>query len=178
MPRLWINYCQFQTTQPIVTKVRRTFDAALLALPVTQHARIWTVYIEYLSKTCPNIETSVRCWRRFARAFPDQTEAYIEELLRWKRHDEAVGQLIGLLNEPNYTSPKGNSSYQLWIQLCDIVCKYPQEIRCVDVETVIRDGLQKFKDHIGRLWCALARFHIRKGAFERVIFLFSFFLPR
>lgn len=144
-----------------------------MALPATQHTRIWTIYLAFLEK-CPSIETRVRGWRRYARAFPQETETFVDHLLQWKRHDDAVSQLLRLLNDPHYQSPKGNSYYQLWINLCDLVCKYPQEIKCVDVEKVIRGGLQHFKDHTGRLWCALARYYIRQGLFERV-FAFSFF---
>jgi len=173
MPRIWIKYCQFLMTQPVITKLRRTLDRALMALPVTQHSRIWDVYLQFLKK-CKSIETSVRGWRRYARAFPDQTETFIDQLIQWKRYDDAVAQLVKILNDPTYESPKGHSYYQLWINLCDLVCKYPHLITCVDVEKIIRDGLHHFKDHTGRLWCALARYFIRKNMFERVLFFFFF----
>jgi len=36
MPRIWIMYAEFLAQQNLVTKTRRVYDRALLALPVTQ----------------------------------------------------------------------------------------------------------------------------------------------
>ena len=46
-----------------VTKTRRTFDRALQALPLTQHNRIWPLYIQFIrSHNLP--ETAIRVYRR------------------------------------------------------------------------------------------------------------------
>lgn len=47
MPRIWLDYLTLLTTLPIVTKTRRAFDEALRALPVTQHSRIWELYLQF-----------------------------------------------------------------------------------------------------------------------------------
>ena len=49
-----------------MTRTRRTFDRALRALPVTQHTRIWEVYIRFL-KRHDITESAVRCFRRFVK---------------------------------------------------------------------------------------------------------------
>ncbi len=43
MPRIWLDYCAFLMLQKKVTRLRRVFDRALRALPITQHERIWKV---------------------------------------------------------------------------------------------------------------------------------------
>jgi hypothetical protein len=39
--------------------------------------------------------------------------------------------------------------------------------RSAQVDAIIRSGLSRFSDEVGRLWCRLADFYIRSGAFER-----------
>ncbi len=50
MPRIWIEYCEFLASQEYITLTRRTLDKALRCLPITQHARIWEVYVKFLQK--------------------------------------------------------------------------------------------------------------------------------
>jgi pre-mRNA-splicing factor SYF1 len=65
MPRIWLDYLQFLTTQPMITQTRRTFDRALRALPVTQHTRIWDLYLEFSQAAGP--ETAIRVLRRYLK---------------------------------------------------------------------------------------------------------------
>lgn len=66
MPRIWLDYCQFIVSQCKITRSRRTFDRALRALPVTQHSRIWPLYLKYARKL-PLPETSIRVYRRYLK---------------------------------------------------------------------------------------------------------------
>jgi pre-mRNA-splicing factor SYF1 len=45
MPRIWELYLRFLTDQRRLTRTRRAFDRALAALPVTQHDRVWVLYL-------------------------------------------------------------------------------------------------------------------------------------
>ena len=45
MPKIWELYLNFLVEQQDVTSVRQTSDRALASLPVTQHDRIWTIYL-------------------------------------------------------------------------------------------------------------------------------------
>ncbi len=45
MPRVWMDYLALLMEQRLVTRTRRTFDRALAALPITQHDRIWQLYL-------------------------------------------------------------------------------------------------------------------------------------
>ena len=66
MPRIWIEYCQFLVEQKVIVRTRRTFDRALQALPITQHHRIWPLYLKFVrSSGIP--ETSVRVYRRYIK---------------------------------------------------------------------------------------------------------------
>lgn len=66
MPRIWLEYLGLLLTQRKITHTRRTFDRALRALPITQHYRIWPLYIQF-AKQCGVPETAVRIFRRFLK---------------------------------------------------------------------------------------------------------------
>ena len=77
MPRIWMDYSQFLLDQEVsaladhillldqgrLTRTRRTLDRALRALPITQHYRIWPLYLKFV-KMYPIPETAVRAYRR------------------------------------------------------------------------------------------------------------------
>jgi pre-mRNA-splicing factor SYF1 len=48
MPRIWMDYCELLVSQRLVTRTRRVLDRALRALPITQHDRIWPIYITFV----------------------------------------------------------------------------------------------------------------------------------
>lgn len=66
MPRVWIDYCQFMVSQCKITRSRRTFDRALRALPITQHPRIWPLYLRF-ARNLPLPETAIRVYRRYLK---------------------------------------------------------------------------------------------------------------
>ena len=45
MPRIWLDYLEFLVGQHRLTHTRRVFDRALMALPITQHDRVWPLYL-------------------------------------------------------------------------------------------------------------------------------------
>jgi pre-mRNA-splicing factor SYF1 len=45
MPKIWELYLNFLVEQQDVTSVRQTCNRALASLPVTQHDRVWTIYL-------------------------------------------------------------------------------------------------------------------------------------
>lgn len=63
MPRIWIDYVQFLMDQGKITRTRRTFDRSLRALPITQHNRIWPLYLRF-ARMYDLQETAVRIYRR------------------------------------------------------------------------------------------------------------------
>jgi pre-mRNA-splicing factor SYF1 len=39
-------------------------------------------------------------------------------------------------------------------------------VTTLNVDAILRGGIRKFTDEVGRLWCSLADFHIRRSEFE------------
>jgi hypothetical protein len=54
---------------------------------------------------------------------------------------------------------------QLWMRLCDLCAKHPQAVShgTLKVDAIVRSGLTRFTDEVGRLWCKLADYYIRLG---------------
>ena len=45
MPCIWLEYLEHLLEQFLLTTTRRVFDRALCSLPITQHDRIWQLYL-------------------------------------------------------------------------------------------------------------------------------------
>lgn len=166
MPRIWLDYLSLLSAQHQHTTARRAFDRALRALPVTQHDRIWELYIKF-AKASPVPEAGVRIYRRYLQFNADAVEEYVDFLLSINRVGEAALKLAELLNRESFVSTKGKSRHKLWMELCELVTKHPGEVKRLRVEPIIRSGLRTFTDEAGHLWCALADFFIRQALFEQ-----------
>lgn len=166
MPRIWLDYCQFLVGQGRITRTRRTFDRALRALPITQHHRLWPLYLRFV-RLYPLPETAVRVYRRYLKLCPEGAEQYVQYLRSVGRLDEAALRLAALVNDERFVSAEGKSKYQLWQELCELISQHPERVRSLDAGAIIRGGLRRFTDHLGRLWCALADCYIRSGHFEK-----------
>lgn len=57
---------------------------------------------------------------------------------------------------------------QLWHELCDLISQNPDKVQSLNVDAIIRGGLTRFTDQLGKLWCSLADYYIRSGHFEKV----------
>jgi hypothetical protein len=66
MPRIWIEYLELLLELPRATHTRHAFDRALRSLPVTQHERIWPLYLRFVSRLGVT-ETAVRIYRRYLK---------------------------------------------------------------------------------------------------------------
>jgi len=166
MPRIWIDYCQFMCDQKKITRTRRLFDRALRALPITQHNRVWPLYLKFInSYSIP--ETAVRVYRRFLKLQPEDAEEYVDYLVSINWLDEAAVKLAAVVNNEDFVSKKGKSNHQLWHELCDLMSKNPDKVKSLKVGQIIHNGLQRFTDGLGQLWCSLTDYYIRAGDFEK-----------
>lgn len=172
MPRIWIDYCKFLMSQCELTKTRRTFDRSLQALPVTQHNRIWPLYLKYV-KTYNIPETAVRVYRRYLKLHPEQAEEFIQYLLSIDRFDEAALKLAEIVNDENFISKEGKSKHQLWTDLSEILCRNPDKIHSLDVNSIIREGIKRYIDQQGKLWISLAEYYTRSGLFDKARDIFE-----
>ncbi|XP_050306886.1 pre-mRNA-splicing factor syf1 homolog isoform X1 [Anthonomus grandis grandis] len=166
MPRIWMDYCTFLTDQNKITRTRKVFDRALRALPVTQHHRIWPLYLVFVKKHDIH-ETAVRVFRRYLKLFPEYGEEYVEFLNDVGRLDEAAIILAKLVNDENFVSQNGKSKHQLWNELCALISNNPDKVQSLNVDAIIRGGLRRYTDQLGHLWNSLANYYVRSGLFDR-----------
>jgi pre-mRNA-splicing factor SYF1 len=155
------------------TDTRKAFDRALQSLPITQHKDLWVLYIEWV-KEFGVPETAVKVFRRYIMFDPFQREQFVNYLEEIEEFSEAASQLTLCIEDANFTSKYGTSRHQLWIKLCDMFAYHPE---CVPnefkVESIIRSGIARFSDEVGRLWCRLADYYVRQGLFEKARDIFE-----
>ncbi|KAK9820644.1 hypothetical protein WJX81_004366 [Elliptochloris bilobata] len=166
MPRVWLEYAEFMVGQRWLTRTRRLFDRALCALPITQHDRVWQLYLKFLMQPGVPAETALRVYRRYLRLEPLHAEEYIAYLKTKGKWGEAARKLAELVNDDTFKSLEGKSKHQLWLELCDLVTKHPADCAALRVDAILRSGIRKFSDEVGRLWTSLADFYIRQGLYE------------
>ena len=170
MPRIWEIYLTFLMKQPRITFTRQTFDRALRSLPITQHSRIWRLYRPFANSASG--DTAVRIWRRLIQIRPDDSEDFIDLLIQQKQYTEAVQKYIDILNNPKFRSKNGKSPFQLWSEMLDLLVDHAKAIETgettgIDVDKIVRSGIQRFSDQGGRLWAGLATYWIQRGHFEK-----------
>lgn len=170
MPKIWEMYLHFLTKQPAVTSVRKTFDRALRALPITQHNRIWALYLPFANAASG--ETAVKIWRRYVQVHPEDAEDFIELLVLTGDYTEAAMKYIEALNNMKFSSKRGKAHFELWIDLIDMLVEHASDLETghetgLDVDRIIRSGISRFSDQRGKLWAGLAIYWTRRGSFER-----------
>eukprot|EP00227_Mantoniella_beaufortii_P007544 CAMPEP_0197590830 /NCGR_PEP_ID=MMETSP1326-20131121/12238_1 /TAXON_ID=1155430 /ORGANISM="Genus nov. species nov., Strain RCC2288" /LENGTH=890 /DNA_ID=CAMNT_0043156111 /DNA_START=130 /DNA_END=2802 /DNA_ORIENTATION=- len=167
MPKIWELYLSFLMEQRVITKVRRACDRALASLPVTQHERVWAIYLGFIRQHGIPVDTARRVYRRYLKFEPGHTEEYIEFLKLRGHWDEVANKLASIVNDDTFQSLAGKSKHQLWLELCDVITKHPAEVTALNVDAILRGGIRKFTDEVGRLWTSLADYYIRRGLFEK-----------
>ena len=172
MPRIWLDFCNFLIEQKQVTRTRHIFDRALMSLPVTQHDKIWEPYLDWVV-TLPSSQSAICVYNRYIKLNPDIREDFIEYLIDIKRYDEVVSHTIQLLDDELFYSKKTKSKFDYWMLICDIISRYPDKVKHMDCENIIRHGLNKYTDEVGRLWVSLCNFHIRQGLFDKARDIFE-----
>eukprot|EP00871_Galdieria_phlegrea_P005263 jgi/Galph1/5738/GphlegSOOS_G4312.1 len=166
MPVVWSMFCRFLLEQCRWTWTRQALDRALRSLPVTQHNRIWPIYLEFARK-CGVAETAVRVFHRYMKLEPSVVEEFASYLQESGRYDEAASLLSKLLCDPNFTPSKGKSKHDLWLEFCELLVNHGSDIIHMDAEGILRGGLTSYEDEASTLWCYLADYYTQKGLFER-----------
>jgi pre-mRNA-splicing factor SYF1 len=180
-----------------LTLTRRTYDKALRSLPLTQHALLWPSYLSFAANSLPSESALRVWRRYVRFTGNSAAEDYLDLLLHGldpPRVAEAARVLTALLDDPSFFSKHGKTPFNLWSEFCEIVCEHPEEldvptsnavfgassssgssassgrggvVEVLDVEAILRSGITRFADQVGKIWNALARYWIAKGEFER-----------
>ena len=103
---------------------------------------------------------------------PEDSEDFIDLLIERRRYTEAVRKYMDILNDPKFRSKYAKSNFQLWSEMVDLLVTRAKDIETggivgMDVEKIIRSGIERFADQRGKLWAGLATYWITRGNFER-----------
>ena len=179
MPIIWINYIQFMMEQNSITKTKIIFNKALQSIPITQHKKLWDIYIPWIESLSGCHRTKIEIFKRYVQFNPDYKEKFINYLIGIKEFNLAIYLIIEILNEENFYSKENKSQYYYWIMLCQIINNYPEDINLskynkdLDVDKVIRHGIKKYTDEVGNLWVTLANYYIKMGLIEKAREIFE-----
>ena len=94
-------------------------------------------------------------------------------LLKGNHFDEATYEITRILDDPNFASQYGKTKYDIWMQLCEIISTNPESINKINVEKVIRAGIEKFTNEVGKLWISLANYYIGLSHFDKARDIFE-----
>jgi hypothetical protein len=45
-------------------------------------------------------------------------------------------------------SLEGKTKHQLWLELCDVITRHPEEVKGMKVEAILRSGIRRFTDEV------------------------------
>ena len=179
MPKIWIDFIQFMFEQNLITKTKSIFNKALQAIPITQHKKLWDIYIPYIESLSNCHQTKIEIFKRYIKFNPDYKEKFINFLIGIKEFNTAIYYIIEILNDENFYSKENKSQYYYWIILCQIINNYPEYIdlsicnKELNVDRVIRHGIKKYSDEVGNLWVTLANYYIKIGLIEKAREIFE-----
>lgn len=99
---------------------------------------------------------------------PSKRGEFVDYLVSVEHYDEASVQLVKLIEAAeDKQSSSDRTPHSMWMQLCDMVSQHPTKVaKSLDVEAILRSGMTRFSDEVGRLWCSLATYFVRLGMFE------------
>ncbi|GMG02310.1 unnamed protein product [Aspergillus oryzae] len=117
-------------------------------------------------------QTAVKIWARYMQIHPENAEEYIELLVEMGQYTEAVKRYMEILDNPRFQSKEGKSHFQLWTEMVDLLVSKAKQIETgphvgIDVDAILRSGIDRFADQRGKLWAGLATYWITKGSFEK-----------
>ncbi len=109
---------------------------------------------------------------------PEDSEDFISLLTDMCYYTEAVRKYMDVLDNPKFRSKHGKSNFQIWSEMIDLLVTHAKEIDVgdstgINVERIIRSGIETFPDQRGKLWAGLATYWITRGNFERARDIFE-----
>lgn len=165
-PVLWARYVEHLLEEVRLSEARAAIDAALRALPVTQHFHVWRVVADaYPSAAAPR--TAAALFRRQAAVAPrDAVAPLCDALLAAGCVDDAVRTLTAHLADPNWV-PISSSRADIVLHVARTAVSRAADADEDTVPSLLRTGIVDAPPVVAELTACLAEFHTRRGDFER-----------
>ncbi|KAK3045333.1 Pre-mRNA-splicing factor syf1, partial [Coniosporium uncinatum] len=89
-----------------------------------------------------------------------------------QEYTEAVKQYMHILNNSRFKSREAKGPFECWTEMLEVLVDHAKAVQTgedtgIDVDKIVRSGIQRFPDQRGLLWVLLARYWINKGDYER-----------
>lgn len=122
-------------------------------------------------------ELGVYVYERVIKLYPSKYEDFIEYLIENEYYEKGLKLIHSILEENNFQSSKKKSKHDYWLVFCEIVSlhgdKLNNSVNSLNIEYILRSGLQKYKDQAGNLWCTLADYFIKNGDFNKAMKIYK-----
>ncbi|KAL0227480.1 hypothetical protein RCL1_003624 [Eukaryota sp. TZLM3-RCL] len=162
MPSFWELILKHAPKSRRITQVRRLFDRALQSLPLTQHYRIWPLFLDFCRLDHVPHQTSAKIIHRFLRFDPMGIDVAIE-FFKFTSNPFALFKFFKQILVKNQSNLIGSKSREsLWLELAEISTSIdPKDKEVVDFDpSIIYDGIKELNrsdtGSVGRLWVSLA----------------------
>ncbi|CUM64590.1 uncharacterized protein PRCAT00002198001 [Priceomyces carsonii] len=186
-PILWLKYLQFLLKQEDVTHTRRTFNRALISLPVTQHGIIWPLYIRfadriggktgYLTYTKYLSYATEDALRGIAYR-KDELELNIYSIMKkifefghWRESSKLFEHVWN--NFENYHGISVSKWSFLLEYLDSFVEMDPKNESNMYFESLASRGINLFPDQMGKIYIKCANYFIKRENFEKADHYFN-----
>ena len=146
MPRIWINYCKLLIRLNKGSATRKTFDRALRSLPVTQHAKIWELYVDW-ARNFGVPRTGKIVMKRYLIFDPGYRENFIEWCIDQNETVEAMQQLKILHDTEEFVSVKDRT--RMTASWNEHYVPKPHVADGNDMNDLIRQGPSIYPDQSG-----------------------------
>lgn len=162
MPMIWVKYLNFLMKQPDVSLIRRKFNQALRNLPVTQHNKIWPLYLIFADEIKGKIGSQI--YLRYLTFNPNELELVFEKLLLFNDIENSFKIFDRLISIHN--------SLDIYLNFVDFLLKNNYNNDHI-FEQLINNGLINHKDQIGKLYVKLSTHYIKKNNYLKARQIFE-----
>lgn len=153
MPMLWVKYLGFLMKQSDASLIRRKFNEALRNVSLFQHDKIWPMYLTFADEVQGTIGADI--YMKYLTFEPRELELVLEKLIQFKDLKHSFDVFDKLI------SVKSNS-LDIWLTFIDFLIRSKYDNNIV-FENLVRNGISKFPDQIGRLYTKVATFYIKRN---------------
>ncbi|GMM36371.1 mRNA splicing protein [Saccharomycopsis crataegensis] len=203
-PVIWQKYLKFLIDHQLydLALIRKTFNAALRSLPLTQHEAIWDLYIGFADKLIKNFseanhEVSVivsRIYLKYLEIHPDYLEEIIDKLIGLGNYSAAIRLFENhVLSDSKFVSSQGKSSLDVHLEYSSCISGHVKQIMSTSqrndhqvqqnllkydkkMENFLSNLIGTYPDQLGLIVVKLAKYFIIRKNFIKTDDVFAKYL--
>lgn len=143
-----------------------------MSLPISQHEKIWPVYIDFVEQHGSDALLS-HVGHRLCILDKSFKEKLVKTFLSRKMTLRAMEMLIEMIDDEEFVSGELATKYDLVMYLLKVIRENADTLPENKCEQVFRHFLNKYSDEVGNMWVSFANYFIRRGMFEKARSIFE-----